>query len=402
MLTTFVAPPWLRRWTGRRGGNALGPPDSLIAFGTQFEYIVGFFEGDRPNGCSSLAPPSSVVRPSRPCSSASHRVPISAAKSATALAPGHGGEKAVAGHGAGEATDPRILARGKATFGEYCANCHGAEGKGEGIAGQNLPIKPQNLTEGRILNAPPDHFLHTLIVHGGQAVGLGPLMPNFTPYLSDVQIGEVLAYVRTPAELPYDPKAVLPVATTRQGPVQPTFFSHVIHAGSYQIACQYCHAGARRSNAAGVPSVERCMACHKIVAAEGNPEVKKIHGYWERQEPIPWRRIFKVPEHAQFTDKQQVQAGPQCQTCHGRIEAMERVYAKTGQHILNDLQNLALMPRRRAAYDGLARGVRPHRQRQGRAGRADRGRRADPVGPGPQGSESERRNAPLERVTCHH
>ena len=32
-------------------------------------------------------------------------------------------------------------------------------------------------------------------------------------------------------------------------------------------------AAARRA----LPSVERCMGCHKIVAAEGNPEVKKIH-----------------------------------------------------------------------------------------------------------------------------
>ena len=329
--------------------------------------------------------------------------PISAAKSATAPAPGPGGEKAAAGHGTREGTDPRIIARGKATFDQYCANCHGAEGKGDGIAGQNLPIKPQNLTEGRILNALPDHFLHDLIAHGGQAVGLSPLMPNFTPYLSDVQIGEVLAFVRTLAEPPYDPKAVLPVALTRQGPVQPIFFSHVIHAGSYQIACQYCHAGARRSNAAGVPSVERCMGCHKIVAAEGNPEVKKIHGYWERQEPIPWVRIFKVPEHAQFTHKQHVKAGVQCQTCHGRIEAMERVHAETGQHIVNDLQNLAGMP---VPPRKLTMGwcVECHRTANVKGVQGVQTAADAPIASvwAPKGSESERRNAPLECVTCHH
>ena len=60
---------------------------------------------------------------------------------------GKGGH-APAGHGTGHEIDPRIIARGKATFAQYCANCHGDEGKGDGIAGQNLPIKPQNLTEG--------------------------------------------------------------------------------------------------------------------------------------------------------------------------------------------------------------------------------------------------------------
>jgi len=178
--------------------------------------------------------------------------PISAAKSATTPAPKATGEKAAAHGGGHEGIDPRILERGKAMFGQYCVNCHGAEGKGDGIAGQNLPIKPQDLTEGRILNALPDHFLHSVIAHGGQAVGLSPLMPNFTPFLSDTQIGEVIAYVRTLAEPKYDPKGVLPIATTREGPVQPIFFSHVIHAGSYQIACQYCHANARRG-ASAVP-----------------------------------------------------------------------------------------------------------------------------------------------------
>jgi mono/diheme cytochrome c family protein len=326
--------------------------------------------------------------------------PLSVAKSATAPA---SGQKAASEHGAAGGVDPRVIDRGKALFGQYCANCHGDDAKGDGIAGQNLPIKPQNLTEGRIVNALPDHFLHSVIAHGGRAVGLSPLMPNFTPYLSDYQINEVIAYIRTLADPPYDPAKVLPVATTRQGPVQPIFFSHVIHAGSYQIACQYCHANARRGPSAGVPSVERCMGCHKIVAAEGNPEVTKLHGYWERKEPIPWVRIFKIPEHAQFPHKPHVQAGVQCQTCHGRIEAMERVHAETGQNIVNDLKNLALLP---AAPPKLTMGwcVECHRNVNAK-GVQDVQTAADAPIPSvhaPAGSESERRNAPLECVTCHH
>jgi mono/diheme cytochrome c family protein len=326
--------------------------------------------------------------------------PLSPARSATT--PGESHKAVEAGHGK-ERVDPRIIERGKLTFMKYCVNCHGTEGKGDGVAGQNLPIAPQNLTEGRILNALPDHFLRSVIANGGQAVGLSPLMPSFTPFLSEVEVGEVLAYVRTLATPPYDPAKVLPIATTRQGPVQPIFFSHVIHAGSYQIPCQYCHAGARRSSAAGVPSVERCMGCHKIVAAEGNPEVTKLQGYWQRQEPIPWVRIFKIPEHAQFTHRPHVQAGLQCQTCHGRIEAMERVHAETGQNILNDLKNLALIP---TAPTKLTMGwcVECHRTVnvkgvQGVQTAADAPIPSVLMSPG---SESERRNAPLECVTCHH
>ncbi|MGH7384695.1 MAG: c-type cytochrome, partial [Candidatus Rokuibacteriota bacterium] len=71
--------------------------------------------------------------------------PLSAAKSATAPSQGAGPKAAAPGHGSG-GIDPRIIERGKETFAVYCANCHGAEGKGDGLAGQNLPILPQNLT----------------------------------------------------------------------------------------------------------------------------------------------------------------------------------------------------------------------------------------------------------------
>ncbi len=296
------------------------------------------------------------------------------------------------------APDVRVE-RGKKVYDQYCAHCHGAEGKGDGISGQNLPIKPQNLTEGRVLNPLPDHFLYRVIAHGAQSVGLSPLMPAFTPQLSDTQVHDVIVFIRTLAKPAYDPAKVLPVAEKPDGPVQPIFFSHVIHAGSYQIDCQYCHTGARRGPSAGIPSVERCMGCHKIVAQQGNPEVDKLKGYWERKEPIPWVRVFKVPEHAQFVHKGHVLAGLPCQTCHGRVEAMERVTAGpggTGQSIVNDLKNLAGMP---AAPNKLSMGwcVECHRAVNG-------GNIASLSWIEPPAPKLVRANlkAPLDCMTCHH
>ncbi|MFQ5521669.1 MAG: c-type cytochrome, partial [Candidatus Methylomirabilia bacterium] len=181
---------------------------------------------------------------------------------------------------------------GQEAYAKYCAACHGAEGKGDGPAGAALPIKPSDLTDGRVMNPLPDHFLATIILEGGQAVGLSPLMPRWKTRLSSRETDDLIAYIRTLADPPYSPENVLPVPRERQGPEQPIFFSHLIHAGSFKIDCQYCHAGARRGTAAGIPSVERCMGCHKIVAAQGNPEVTKLHDYWQRQEPIPWVRVF--------------------------------------------------------------------------------------------------------------
>jgi mono/diheme cytochrome c family protein len=299
-------------------------------------------------------------------------------------------------HGPPPGPDKAVIERGKATYVQYCATCHGDSGKGDGPAGANLPIKPQDLTAGLIMNPLPDHMLHKAIALGPQTIGLSNLMPPFRPQLSDIQIEEVIAYIRTLAVPTFDPRQVLPVATERKGPVQPIFFSHVIHSGSFRIDCQYCHANARRSSAAGIPSVERCMGCHKIVAAEGNPYVQQLKGYWERQEPIPWVRVFKLPEHAQFPHKNHVQAGLPCQTCHGQIEAMEQVHAETGQNIVNDLLNLAGIP------------TPPPKLTMGWCVECHRAANSNNLAslswiprPVPKLTK-DRVEAPLECVTCHH
>src|SRR3972149_10971851 len=105
------------------------------------------------------------------------------------------------------------------------------------------------------------------------------------------------------------------------GPAQPIAFNHQVHADQYKIDCQYCHADARRSEYAGIPSVSRCMGCHKITAAD-RPEVQKLAGFFNKNEPIPWIRIFKVPEYVYFPHKAHARANVKCQTCHGPAAKM--------------------------------------------------------------------------------
>ena len=127
-------------------------------------------------------------------------------------------------------------------------------------------------------------------------------------------------------------------------PAQPIAFSHQIHAGQYKINCQYCHADARRSEYAGLPSVSRCMGCHKITAAD-RPEIQKLAAFFNEKQPIPWIRVFKVPEYVHFPHKPHVRAEVTCQTCHGPVETMAVVGATTGQNLTNDLLNLVGLAR---------------------------------------------------------
>ena len=288
---------------------------------------------------------------------------------------------AVIGWGAGSTHARKPDApRGKAAYDLYCASCHGAEGRGDGPSTASLPIKPWNLTDGRLMNPLPDEFIRLTIAKSGAAVGLSPLMPAFGTSLGDAQIDDLVAYVRSLA-VPAPAPGVTPAGpiSPPNAPAQPILFSHIVHAGAYRIHCQYCHSDARRSQYAGLPSVERCMGCHKIVAADGNPEVKKLHGYWERKEPVPWVRIFKVPEFVYFPHKPHIRAEVACQTCHGPIQALMQIPAVRGPNLVNDAKNLVGLP---AAPPQLSMGwcVDCHRLQ----------------------NQTRGTKAPLDCVTCHH
>lgn len=108
---------------------------------------------------------------------------------------------------------------------------------------------------------------------------------------------------------------------------QPIAFPHDIHAGSAQgqnqIDCQYCHFSAERSVDAGIPAVSDCMGCHLVIPGTTNPqEVQKLRQYSQDGEPIPWVRIYKVPDHVHFPHMRHVQADVECQTCHGEVQEM--------------------------------------------------------------------------------
>lgn len=110
---------------------------------------------------------------------------------------------------------------------------------------------------------------------------------------------------------------------------QPIAFPHDVHAGENQIPCMYCHYTADRSADAGIPAMSVCAGCHlpggaPMVAAD-QPAVQQLTEYWEQGEPIEWVRIHDLPDHAHFPHNMHVNAGLECQQCHGAVETMEEV-----------------------------------------------------------------------------
>jgi len=101
-------------------------------------------------------------------------------------------------------------------------------------------------------------------------------------------------------------------------PEQPIQFTHYRHVTMLGMDCQYCHTEARRSIHAGVPPVEVCMGCHKHVKTD-KPEIKKLASYWDKREPIPWKKVHDLPDYVYFSHERHVRAGVDCTECHGLI-----------------------------------------------------------------------------------
>ncbi len=120
-------------------------------------------------------------------------------------------------------------------------------------------------------------------------------------------------------------------------PEQPIKFSHKLHAGENEIACQYCHSSVEKSRHAGIPSVNICMNCHKAIQKGpqyGEKEIAKIYaangfnpktGIYDNsiQNPLKWIKVHNLPDHVYFNHSQHVVVGKiECSTCHGNLKEM--------------------------------------------------------------------------------
>ena len=126
-------------------------------------------------------------------------------------------------------------------------------------------------------------------------------------------------------------------------PEQPIPFDHKLHAGKLKMECKYCHSQAERAKHAGAPSLNVCWNCHNqvkglLVDDPKNPgektqtrsehiaKLSKLMDDTESDQSIEWVRIHQLPDHARFNHAPHVKRGVSCQTCHGPIEEMTKVY----------------------------------------------------------------------------
>ncbi|MBT4760795.1 MAG: cytochrome c3 family protein [Bdellovibrionaceae bacterium] len=108
-------------------------------------------------------------------------------------------------------------------------------------------------------------------------------------------------------------------------PDQPIPYSHELHAGKLKIDCKFCHTTTDISRHASVPSLNICMNCHMSVKLE-SPLVQKLQGHFMDDKPVVWQKVNLLPDHVKFNHSAHINAGKQCQECHGPVEEMPVVY----------------------------------------------------------------------------
>ncbi|MBK9167555.1 MAG: cytochrome c3 family protein [Bryobacterales bacterium] len=98
---------------------------------------------------------------------------------------------------------------------------------------------------------------------------------------------------------------------------QPVPFSHRVHS-EVGIKCRNCHS-LKDGFAAGLPPETTCMACHATVKKD-SPAIRKLAEFARSKEPVPWKRVYEVPEYVWFSHQSHhVDAKIACEHCHGPV-----------------------------------------------------------------------------------
>ena len=92
-------------------------------------------------------------------------------------------------HAAGDA------AKGKETYNNICASCHGPTGKGDGVAAAALDPKPRDLSNAEYVSGLSNEHLTKVISKGGASVGMSALMPAWEGVLQPEDITNVIEYI---------------------------------------------------------------------------------------------------------------------------------------------------------------------------------------------------------------
>jgi mono/diheme cytochrome c family protein len=114
---------------------------------------------------------------------------------------GLGGTAVLLGYGPlrrGEETPAATAApRGHALYDAHCAVCHGSTGKGDGPGARVVRQRMRDFSDPAAMQEVSDRFLFEITKKGSSQFGRSNAMPAWGMKLSDAEIHDVVAYIRS-------------------------------------------------------------------------------------------------------------------------------------------------------------------------------------------------------------
>ena len=109
------------------------------------------------------------------------------------------------------------------------------------------------------------------------------------------------------------------LARARRPLAQPIAFNHQLHVEEMGAECTDCHQHVLTGARATIPNIAVCADCHGEAQTESADEAKLVE-YIQTGEPIPWVKVYTVPDHVYFSHRRHAAiAAIECETCHGEV-----------------------------------------------------------------------------------
>lgn len=106
-------------------------------------------------------------------------------------------------YGLAAAAQPAAPAvQGRQLFSQHCASCHGRDGRGNGFAIRVLALtglvaRPVDFNDAAAMKNWTDAQITQVISKGGKATGRSGAMPAYADKLTDHDIADLVAYIRS-------------------------------------------------------------------------------------------------------------------------------------------------------------------------------------------------------------
>ncbi len=106
--------------------------------------------------------------------------------------------------------------------------------------------------------------------------------------------------------------------------IDPVSFSHYVHTKQHKIKCVTCHRGVLTQERAEVPNINFCSMCHSTLINPSSKREKTIFEFVKRNETIPWKINYYLPDYVYFSHIRHVKLGKlDCSACHGNMSEQD-------------------------------------------------------------------------------